>query len=281
MPETDRLTIAGEPRLTRMVRDAAARGALSHAVILSGQGDLLSAARFVAAALQCEDKNPPCGVCGPCRKVLREIHPDVITVSDPDHKNISVEVLRQVVADAYILPNEGRRKVYVFPDCRLLDPKAQNVLLKVVEEGPPHAAFLFCAENSAVLLPTIRSRAVEWKLSPAESDAEADSGARQLCQLLCGGKAADIAAFCIDLENSKPDREALRAMLSDARDLVTAGLAVCYGAGGDALASRLAAEMGPRRLSACAEILQTFTLQCQYNIGIGHMAGALAVALTG
>ncbi len=280
MPE-ERISIAGEPRLTRMVRDAAARGALGHAIILSGQGDLPAAAKFVAAAFQCEGKDPPCGVCGPCRKVLREIHPDVITVSDPDHKNISVEVLRRTAADAYILPNEGRRKVYLFPDCRLLDPKAQNVLLKVVEEGPPHAAFLFCAENSAVLLPTIRSRAVEWKLSPAESEAGVDSGARRLCELLCGGKAADIAAFCIDLENSKPEREALRSMLSDARDLVTAALAVCYGAGGDAFARRLAAEMGPKRLSACADILQTFTLQCQYNIGVGHMAGALAVALAG
>lgn len=144
--------------------------------------------RFAAAAMECQGDDPPCGVCPACRKVLRDIHPDVITVRDPDHKNIAIEVLRSVRSDAYILPNEGRRKIYLFPDCALLDPKGQNVLLKVLEEGPPHAAFLFCAESSALLLPTIRSRCVEWRLSPPSQSSAADSDARQLCELLCAGK---------------------------------------------------------------------------------------------
>ncbi len=281
MPGPDRPTIANEPRLTERVRETARRGALSHAIILSGQGDLSAAARFVAAALECEGDGPPCGQCGPCRKVLRDIHPDVATVADPEHKNISVDVLRRTVADAYILPNEGRRKVYIFPDCDLLDPKAQNVLLKVVEEGPPHAAFLFCARNSAVLLPTIRSRAVEWKLSAEEETAETDDRAKQLCELLCGGKAADIVSFCTELENSKLDRDALQGILSDARDLAVAGLAATYGAAGDGFSRRLAEKAGRRRLAASVEILERFTRECQYNINVGQLTGALAVALTG
>ena len=182
---------------------------------------------------------------------------------------------------AYTLPNEGRRKVYVFPDCALLEAKAQNVLLKVVEDGPPHAAFLFCAANSAALLPTIRSRAVEWKLSPPEERAGADDGARTLCELLCRGQAAELAAFCAALEAGKTEREALRSLLSGARDLVAAGLAACYGAGGDPLAQRLAREVGRRRLSAAADTLQSFLRQCGTNVGVGHLAGALAVELAG
>lgn len=69
-------------------------------------------------------------------------------------------------ADAFIRPNEGARKVYIFEDCTILTEKDQNVLLKLVEEGPAYAAFFFCAENPAVLLQTIRSRCVEVKLSP-------------------------------------------------------------------------------------------------------------------
>ena len=132
------LQLAGEPRLAQQIREAAARGSLSHAVILSGRGDLAAAARFAAAAMECEGAGErPCGVCGPCRKVLKGTHPDVIAVEDTEHKNIAVEILRQKVADAYILPNEGRRKVYCFPDCSRLDPKAQNVLLKVWRRGRP------------------------------------------------------------------------------------------------------------------------------------------------
>lgn len=278
MPE--QWTIPEEPRLARRIREAARRGALGHAVILSGQGDLLRTARFIAAAMECEGEDRPCGQCAPCQKVLRDIHPDVIQVEDPEHKNISIDVLRQVRSDAYILPNEGRRKIYLFADCERLDPKVQNVLLKVLEEGPPHAAFLFCARNSAALLPTIRSRAVEWKLSPAAESAGLDDGARQLCELLCGGKAADLAAYCADLENSKIGREELQSLLSDARDLVSGGLAACYGAGaGDELSRRLARDMGRRRLSRAADVLEQFTRQCGYHIGVGHLAGALAVAL--
>ena len=135
-----------EPAAIR-IREAATRGTLSHALLLTGSGDRMSAACFAAAALECTGgESRPCGVCPACRKVLAGIHPDVITVRDPDHKNIAVDVVRAIRADAYIRPNEGRRKVYVFPDCALLTEQDQNVLLKVVEEGPPYAAFLFCAE---------------------------------------------------------------------------------------------------------------------------------------
>ena len=277
----DELTLPGQEKLAGQLRRAAAAGALGPAVILSGRGDLLRAARFAAVAMECQGDEPPCGVCPACRKVLRDIHPDVITVRDPDHKSIAMEVLRSVRADAYILPNEGKRKVYLFPDCALLDPKGQNVLLKVLEEGPPHAAFLFCAESSALLLPTIRSRCVEWRLAPPpERSTPADEEARRLCELLCGGRAADLAAFCAGLENSKIDREALGRLLSDARDLLCAALALSAGRGGDdPLVRRLADALDRRRLSALADVLGDFSRQCGYNVGVGHLAGALAVAL--
>ena len=274
------LIIPGEPRLTQRIREAAGRDALGHAVILSGQGDLEAAARFMAAAMQCQGADKPCGACPACRKVQKGIHPDVTVVQDPAHKNIAVDILRDMVADAYNLPNEGRRKIFIFPDCGLLDPKAQNVLLKVVEDGPSHAAFLFCARNSAVLLPTIRSRTVEWKLSPPREEAAAsDERAQRLVRLISAGRAADLAAFCADLENSKISREELQPLLSGARDLLAEGLAVSYGAGGSTLARELAHSMGRGRISAAADILEKFIRQCNYNVGVGHLAGALAVEL--
>lgn len=277
----ERLMIPGEPRLTRRVREAAKRGALAHAIVLSGQGDLEAAARFTAAAMQCQGtEDKPCGACPACRKVMKGVHPDVTVVRDPDHKNIAVDILRDVVADAYNLPNEGSRKIFIFPDCGLLDPKAQNLLLKVVEDGPSRAAFLFCAGNSAALLPTIRSRTVEWKLSPPQEErAESDGRAKRLVEMLCGGRAADLAAFFADLENSKISREELQGLLSDARDLLAQGLAASCGVGGSPLAGEIAHSMGRSGMSAAADTLGKFIRQCQYNIGVGHLTGALAVEL--
>lgn len=279
MPELP--AIPGEPRLSRRIREAAGRDALGHAAILSGQGDLSAAAKFTAAALQCRGADKPCGVCPDCRKVLRDVHPDVVTVADPEHKNVSVDVLRGVAADASVLPNEGRRKVYIFPDCSLLDGKAQNVLLKVVEDGPPHAAFLFCAENSSALLPTIRSRTTEWKLSPPREAAAADDRAQLLCRLICDGKAADLAAFCAELENSKISRDELRSLLSDTRDILTAALASAYGASGGPPAEQVGRGMDKRRLSSVIDRLGALIRQCGYNIGVGHLTGAMAVDLAG
>ena len=264
--------------LARRIRAAAERDALGHAVVLSGEGDLLTAARYLAAAMECEGEGKPCLRCGPCRKVLQGIHPDVTAVSDPDHKNIAVEILRNIRMDAYILPNEGRRRVYLFPDCSLLEPRAQNVLLKVLEEGPPQVAFLFCAANSASLLPTIRSRAEEWRLPPAEAPSGSDAGARELCGLLRGGKRAELVGWLMDLENRKCKREELQALLSSARDLLTAALAASYG-GGDQLSRQLAEDLGRRRLAEVIGILEEYILRCGYNIGVGHLTGALASEL--
>ena len=130
------------------IREAAGRGTLSHALLFTGGGDLTGAARYAAAAMEClSGRDKPCGVCPACRKVLSGIHPDVVTVRDEAHRFLSAETIRAVRSDAYIRPNEGARKIYLFPDCDLLDPKAQNVLLKVLEDGPPHVTFLFCARN--------------------------------------------------------------------------------------------------------------------------------------
>ena len=100
---------AADPAAVR-IREAASRGTLSHALLFTGSGDRLAAARYAAAALECTaDGARPCGVCEGCRKVLSGIHPDVTVVRDEQHKNLSVDVVRQVRADAYIRPNEGRR----------------------------------------------------------------------------------------------------------------------------------------------------------------------------
>ena len=191
------------------IRAAAARGALSHALLFTGPGDRLAAARFAASAFQCvgPERDRPCGVCPACRKVREDIHPDVSAVRDEEHKFIAVDVVREVRRDAYIRPNEGERKVYLFPDCALLTEQDQNVLLKLVEEGPPYAAFVFCAENPAAVLQTLRSRCVELKLQPkAPQGREEDGEGEALCRCLLRRKRGSAAELAVRLEKKKLSR---------------------------------------------------------------------------
>ena len=277
------MDFASDP-IARRIREAASRGTLSHALLFSGSGDLGAAAQYAAAAMECQSGQKPCGTCSACRKVFSGIHPDVITVRDEAHKNLSVDTIRQIRSDAYIRPNEGSRKVYIFPDCTILTEKDQNVLLKIVEEGPPYAAFLFCAENASVVLQTLRSRCVELKLHPAETgEKESSEAGVELCRLLAAGKKGSAAELMVRLEKKRLDRDGLAAMLDQARTILAAALLAQYGKAPEGPEAALAAQLGKRltkqRIMGTIELLQTYRGACAYNVGVSHVLGALAVEL--
>ena len=279
-------TLEKDPGALR-IREAAGRGTLSHALLFTGSGDRAGLARYAAAAMECTaDRGQPCGVCPACRKVGQDIHPDVITVRDPDHKNIAVDVVRTIRADAYIRPNEGRRKVYLFPDCALLTEQDQNVLLKIVEEGPPYAAFLFCAENPSQVLQTLRSRCVEVKLRPgSEEDGEPSEAAEALCRAIGSRRRGAVAELAVRLEKKKLDREALSTMLERSRASFAAALLSLYGR----QPGEMDREIGPflaknltkSQIMSTIELLQKYHGECAYNVGPGHVLGALAAELEG
>ena len=83
-------------------------------------------------------------------------HPDIITVTDPDHKAVAVKIVREHREDVYIKPNEADKKVYIFP--QELGTEGQNALLKILEEPPIYGVFLLLAENPQQILTTVRSR---------------------------------------------------------------------------------------------------------------------------
>ena len=277
------MDFASDP-IARRIREAASRGTLSHALLFSGSGDLGAAAQYAAAAMECQSGQKPCGTCSACRKVFSGIHPDVITVRDEAHKNLSVDTIRQIRSDAYIRPNEGSRKVYIFPDCTILTEQDQNVLLKIVEEGPPYAAFLFCAANASVVLQTLRSRCVELKLHPAETgEKESSEAGVELCRLLAAGKKGSAAELMVRLEKKRLDRDGLAAMLDQARTILAAALLAQYGKAPEGPEAALAAQLGKRltkqRIMGTIELLQTYRGACAYNVGVSHVLGALAVEL--
>lgn len=268
------------------IRAAAARGALSHALLFTGPGDRLAAARFAASAFQCvgPEQDRPCGVCPACRKVREDIHPDVSAVRDEEHKFIAVDVVREVRRDAYIRPNEGERKVYLFPDCALLTEQDQNVLLKLVEEGPPYAAFVFCAENPAAVLQTLRSRCVELKLQPkAPQGREEDGEGEALCRCLLRRKRGSAAELAVRLEKKKLSRENLSALLERSEALLSQALVLTYGGtagdGDRALAEELGKRLTKTQLVRTIELMKQYRRECGYNVGPGHVLGALAAEL--
>ena len=267
--------------LERTVRRAAEQGRLSHAIVLSGDGDLTDAARFIAAAHVCEAPDRPCLRCRHCRKVLEGIHPDVTVVRDTEHRELTVDAVRALRQDVYIRPNEAARKVYILADSRQLNERDQNVLLKIVEEGPSYAAFIFCADSPAALLETVRSRCVLLKCDAPAPDALPPE-AEQLCRAFARGRLLPVTSYLVSLENRRLKREELRDVLRGAWCAAAEALLLQMGketpdpACGET-AQALAAGLGRRQLYGLTALLEKYSGECEYNVGAGHVLGALAV----
>ncbi len=156
--------LLGNEQLKENLRMSLCRGRVSHFYLISGPAGSgkHTLARLLAAALLCQNADKPCLSCNACRKVMGNSHPDCITVEDPEHKNVAVKIVRDSRADMYVMPNEGSRKIYIFP--QELGVEGQNALLKILEEPPQYGVFILLSDNPEKLLPTVRSRCTELRL---------------------------------------------------------------------------------------------------------------------
>ena len=161
-------SLLGNSRLKQNLSAGLARGRVSHFYLISGPlgSGKKTLARLLAAAMVCRQENTPCLTCPACRKAMADTHPDIITVTDPEHKTVAVDIVRQVREEMFVRPNEADRKIYIFPQA--LREEGQNALLKVLEEPPSYGVFILLSENPEQLLQTIRSRATELSLLPLD-----------------------------------------------------------------------------------------------------------------
>ena len=164
--------LLGNEQLKSGLGAARAKNRLSHFYLIcgpSGSGKH-TLAGLLAQAMLCEAPDGPCGVCRSCRKLAQGVHPDLIVADDPSSKTVTVDFVRGIRSDLFIRPNEGEKKIYLFPRAQDIRLEGQNALLKVLEEPPAYGVFLLLTDNPDKLLPTIRSRCVELHMKPLPQD---------------------------------------------------------------------------------------------------------------
>lgn len=204
---------------------------LSHAYIVSGTGEnALEQARNLASAMMCQyPEQAPCGHCENCRKIREGIHPDLGHVTrevenGKQKKSIRVRQIRDLIADAYVLPNEAGRKVYIIEDADTMNPQAQNAFLKLLEEPPSFDAFILVAANPMLLLPTVRSRCVLIRTDSEEEELSAEEKelARGFLNTALRGSEATLFQWCME-HNSMNVQETLR-FLDAVKETAVSGL---------------------------------------------------------
>ena len=164
--------LLGNQQLKNNLSVAANTGKTAHFYLISGAvgSGRHTLARLLAAAIQCDGADKPCLTCPACRKAMADTHPDILTVDDPEKKIVPVDLIRQARSDIYIRPNEGKKKIYIFPRAQDMGIPGQNALLKVLEEPPPYGVFFLLTDSAEKLLPTIRSRCIQLQLTALPED---------------------------------------------------------------------------------------------------------------
>lgn len=130
-------------------------------------------ADYYCRLLLCENlqNGKPCGVCKACKNIESRVHPDIIFAQTSGKLGgYSVETAKHICSDAFIKPNNSDKKIYVFADCHAMDVRTQNTLLKIIEEPPEHAFFIFTSESKNDFLPTIISRCSSFGVSPCSEE---------------------------------------------------------------------------------------------------------------
>lgn len=170
--------LVGQDPVIEELRTAAAAETPSHAWLLTGPpgSGRSNAARAFAAALNCESEDAwsrGCGSCRSCQLVAAGSHPSVTLVST-ENVSYRIEDVRALVTTAQDRPQGARWRVIVVEDADRMTERATNVLLKSIEEPPPHTVWVLCAPSPADVLVTIRSRCrqVSLRIPPTEDVAE-------------------------------------------------------------------------------------------------------------
>jgi DNA polymerase III subunit gamma/tau len=137
-----------QDHVASVLRGAVSRGRVGHGYLLTGPRGVgkTTAARILAMALNCAQRDvlgDPCGECENCLRIWNG-SADLDVVEIDAASNRGVDDARDLRERAmYAASREGHYKVYIVDEAHMLTREAWNALLKILEEPPPRVVFVF------------------------------------------------------------------------------------------------------------------------------------------
>ncbi len=164
-------------------------GRFPHAFLIEGasNSEKTALAKIIAQISVCNGEPVPCKTCVDCRQAENNTHPDISFISEEKgKKNITVNQIREVKAQAYVLPHSGKRRVFIIENADKMNEQAQNAILKILEEPPKTVVFVLLCSSRTLLLDTVVSRCINLSLSFSDKTSEktkAEQAAEKFCEL--------------------------------------------------------------------------------------------------
>lgn len=179
-----------DEKLTGRIAAAVKGGKLSHAYIIEAdmQTDKTEFAKDFLKAVNCRT-NPGIGCCEcvSCRKIEHDncedlyfVHADGLSIKDKD-----IFALQEKLKTKPI----GELSMAIIADADTMTVRAQNRLLKTLEEPPGNSILLLLSENKENLLETVRSRCIAYRLNgSAETEGYMQEAAEEVVNALLDGE---------------------------------------------------------------------------------------------
>ena len=125
-------------------------------------------AKGMAKFLFCEQKinSSFCNQCSTCKRIEKEIHPDVYFFKEDSEDTLKIETVREVIGQMRVTPIEGPHKLCVIEEAHRMNSAAANAFLKTLEEPGEGRFFILTTTQSGSLLPTILSRCIAFTFRP-------------------------------------------------------------------------------------------------------------------
>lgn len=158
--------IKGNEKLIERLSASIRSGNVSHAYIFEGESVLdkkAFAEAFVKAVLCRQQPGTGCGECVSCRKIQHGNYEDLFFV-EADGSSIKDEAIEKMQERLKTKPY-GPRNIAIICDADTMTLRAQNRLLKTLEEPPEGTILILLSENIENLTQTILSRCVKFRLT--------------------------------------------------------------------------------------------------------------------
>jgi DNA polymerase III subunit gamma/tau len=156
--------LVGQEHVSRTLLNALQSGRLAHAFLFSGPrgSGKTTTARILAKALNCHGGKPgePCGTCVACTEIAAGNCMDVLEIDAASNRGI--DEIRELKEKARYNPARDKHKIFIIDEVHMLTSEAFNALLKILEEPPPHIAFVLATTEYHKIPATILSRCQQY-----------------------------------------------------------------------------------------------------------------------